>query len=246
MLPPSGSEPEDPRFVPLESVFNFRDLGGLVTREGARVRPGRVFRSDQFACAQPHDLNRLVNDLGLRTVVDLRRKAEIDDHPAFPSGYDVVVHHLELKHIPWHNFERDIRHESDQAVFLGERYTAMLETGADAIRGTLELLRDDTPLVFHCMAGKDRTGIVSAVVLGLLGVDHETIANDYMLSSHGIDRFSQWREDNGLPAIRARLLEIEAMRTMLRNIDTYFGSVDAYARAIGFNDASTLRGQLLD
>lgn len=246
MLPPSVSEPPDPRFVPLESVFNFRDLGGLVTREGARVRPGRAFRSDQFARAQPHDLDHLVNELGLRTVVDLRRRAEIDDHPAFPSGHDVEVHHLELKHIPWQDFERDIRSEPNQAVFLSERYTAMLETGADAIRGTLELLCDNTPLVFHCMAGKDRTGIVSAVVLGLLGVDHETIADDYALSRHGLDRFTKWREDNGLPAIRARLLEIEAMHTMLRNIDRYFGSVDAYARTIGFNDANTLRDQLLD
>ncbi|MGH8877991.1 MAG: tyrosine-protein phosphatase, partial [Stackebrandtia sp.] len=85
-----GSE----RFVPFESIFNFRDLGGLPAMGGGKVRTGLVFRSDQFGNASDGDINYIVDELGLKTVVDLRRDTEIAATASFPGDHGVEVRHL--------------------------------------------------------------------------------------------------------------------------------------------------------
>ncbi|HZE41813.1 MAG TPA: tyrosine-protein phosphatase [Stackebrandtia sp.] len=236
----------DSRFVRLKSVFNLRDLGGLSGIDGRKVRTGLVYRSDQFGNANDADIAHLVDDLGLRTVVDFRRPTEIAATGSFPERPEVAVHHLELLHIRWEAIERDATTEESPVPFLVERYTAMIESGAVAIRRCLELMCDTTPLVFHCMAGKDRTGITAAITLKLLGVADADIAADYALTTEGMARYHAWRLLKGLETANWGLLpDPDAMLGLLANIDRYFGGVEAYARAIGFTRIDDLRAHLL-
>lgn len=236
-----GSE----RFVPLETIFNLRDLGGLAAMDGSKVRTGLVFRSDQFGNATAADIDYLVDEIGLKTVVDLRRPTEIAATGSFPRDRGVDVRDLELLHIRWESIDRDAAREESPVPFLIERYSAMVETGAVAIRDTLELMTSATPMVFHCMAGKDRTGITAAVALKLLGVSDDDIAADYALTGEGMGRYYRWRQRTGQAPNEGLHPHAAAMYGLLRNIDTHFGGMENYARAIDFHHVAELRRHLL-
>lgn len=241
-----STEYNDDRFVRFESIFNFRDLGGLSTRDGAKVRSGLVYRSDQFGNASSADIDRVVDGLGLRTVVDLRTPSEIAATASFPDDRGVNVHNLALSHLNWGKFSYRVESGKSPVPFLTQRYTAMAETGAEAIRDTLDLICTATPMVFHCMAGKDRTGIIAGVTLGLLGVSHADIAADYALTAGGLARYYAWREAAGLSTDEHPMLpEAEAMLGFLTNLESYFGSIEEYAQLIGFTRIDTLREHLL-
>lgn len=238
----------DPRFVDLRQIFNFRDLGGLETRDGRTVRTGLVYRSDQLGFATDEDIDVLVNKIGLKTVVDLRRPTEITGTGGFSSAHGVDVVNLELRHISWDLFtERSVEDEPSPVRFLVERYTGMIETGADAIRGTLNLMCDASPLVFHCMAGKDRTGIIAGIALSLLGVSTDDIADDYAMTRDGMARYRTWLTESGTELSQWGLEpRAEAMHGLLDRINQAFGSVEGYANAIGFERTQALKERLLD
>ncbi|HEU5127590.1 MAG TPA: tyrosine-protein phosphatase [Glycomyces sp.] len=239
------------QFLPTEQVFNLRDVGGLDAADGKKVKTGRVFRSDNFGQATEADIDYIVNELGVRHVIDLRRPAELEQTGRFPEVDGVSFHHFELLHIAWESVGLRVYNDSpeEQIVeFLRQRYSGMMEAGYLAVRDSLDVIALGEPVVFHCMAGKDRTGIVAAVLLSLLGVDDDAIAADYELSNVGIARWRAWRDANiGKPATdRGLRTPAEAMHRTIAEVNARFGSVDAYARAIGFTGADRLRELLLE
>ena len=177
------------RLVRLDGCFNLRDLGGFVTSPGGRrVRRGMVFRSDALHELTANDVE-VVRSLGLRAIYDLRRGHERD---AFPTVADALggVHdiHLDLFDDPaappgpdW--IELAARGELE--VFTVERriesYIRTLTVAAPTFGRLLTSLTEDgaLPALFHCAAGKDRTGIAAALLLGVLGVDRDEIVADY-------------------------------------------------------------------
>ena len=174
----------DDRHIPFDTVFNFRDLGGYETADGRRIRMGRLYRADGIHRLEGDDIGR-VRDLGIRCVIDLRTAGElergrfpVDDHP-------VDHHHLPVISEIWPEDALVERAED----YLAARYIDMLTSGTDAFVGALEVMAssDNFPLVFHCAAGKDRTGIVAALLLSVLGVDDELIAADYAVTAEHID-----------------------------------------------------------
>jgi protein-tyrosine phosphatase len=238
------------QFMPTVQVFNLRDVGGLDAADGTKVKSGMVFRSDNFGNATESDLDHIVNDLGVRHVVDLRRPQELEQTGRFPEVDGIDFHHFELLHIRWEYIDLGLRLDSDEEDvirFLTHRYTAMFESGYVAIRDTLEVIARGEPTVFHCMAGKDRTGLVAATLLSLLGVSEEDIAEDYALSAIGQARWRVWRDANlGRPKVEGGLhTPAEAMRRTLEEMTERFGSMAAYTRAIGFDGTDRLREQLL-
>lgn len=169
----SGMVSDLQRIVTLAGAHNVRDLGGLPTVDGRRTRRGRLFRSEFLASPDTHS-DPARDLLGLRTVVDLRRFGEVE-HEQVPWG----DHAIDLVHVP-------LRLESGSSWHAG--YHRYLVDGPDRVARAVRTLIDpgNGPALFHCAAGKDRTGVIAAVILDLLGVRHEAIVEDYMLTARGI------------------------------------------------------------
>ena len=143
------------------------------------------------------------------------------------------------------------------AAFLAERYCEMLDEGAGAIGSVLALLADTDglPLAFHCSVGKDRTGVVAAVVLSLLGVDDAVIAHDYGLSRFGMAELAAWLEAE-LPAAHAALLAPppayldappSAIRHLLAEIRRRWGTIEEFADSLYVDERAVaqIRSNLL-
>lgn len=240
-----------PQFIPTESIFNLRDVGGWNAAGGKKVKTGQVYRSDNFGNATAADIDHVVNHLGIRHVIDLRRAEEWEESDRFPHTEGVEFHHYEMLHIKWEHIglrATGISDEAELIEFLRHRYTGMMESGYKSVRDTLEVIASGDPVVFHCMAGKDRTGIIAAVLLSILGVDDEDIAADYQLTRHGSARWRVWRDAKfGKPAIEGGLdVPAEAMRQTIAEMNARFGSLERYAEATGFKDAERLRTLLLE
>ena len=232
------------RSVVFESVFNVRDLGGLPTEDGAAIRPGRLFRGDGVHRLDGDDLER-ARALELRTVVDLRTSGEIERSRRFPSDrYPVAWHHLPIIERMWS--EDDLVATTGAVDFLRDRYLDMLRSGAASIARIVELAADGTPMLFHCAAGKDRTGVVAAVLLSLLGVPHEQISVDYHATAGAMAAFVDWltvahpEAMDSMTSQPPEYLEApqEAMAGFLDAVDERFGSVEGYVRGLGVERAT--------
>jgi protein-tyrosine phosphatase len=172
------------RLIALEGAVNFRDLGGYATDEGRRTRWRLLFRADGLSDLTGPDL-AVMRELGIRTVVDLRSGQEVDQ-----SRFDVDAHPVTFHHYPFIHTLPDAEEFARAPGFLGVQYKEMLNGAAPQIIGALSALAapDARPAVFHCTAGKDRTGLLSALVLSLLGVPEETVIADYALSGAAMAR----------------------------------------------------------
>jgi protein tyrosine/serine phosphatase len=224
------------RLVTFDHVFNFRDLGGYDTADGRTVRWRTVFRADGVHRLSIDD----IAPLGVRTVLDLRTPTELDERGRF-SHDSVGYHHLPILEKTW---DRDaLNVDIDAAEFLANRYLEMLEEGGPSIARALHILADPSslPLVFHCAAGKDRTGVVAAIVLDVLGVQDDDIADDYSLSRLGMDRFKAWIIETYPEAADAMSDQpqafldapTEAMHLFLSGLRDRHGSVHEYVTSLG-------------
>src|SRR5215475_10503788 len=169
------------RFVELQGLEDFRDLGGYATPVGI-TRWRRVYRSDNLVKATEDDVRQLL-DLGVRTVVDLRLNVEIAQRP-HPFLKHARVHYL---HNPTTTTREDEIGSMARLARLNfcELYIDMLRRSGATFATLVEVLADEAscPLVVHCSAGRDRTGVAAALVLAAAGVDFSAITHDYMLSS---------------------------------------------------------------
>lgn len=237
------------RVVPLDAVHNFRDLGGYRLDDGRVTTWGRIFRADGLQRLTDDDL-AVIDAVGIRTVIDLRTTAEIRDRGTFPvDKMPVDWHHLSIIDATWHDtgipdFDDD---EQGGIDFLVWAYRDMLEQGADRFAHAITLLSRPAaaPAVFHCAAGKDRTGLLAALILGGLGVDHDVIAADYGLTVDGMARLKVWLADidpqalddmNGRPAMMFGS-HPAAMRQILAEMVEAHGSVRHYLAGIGVGAA---------
>lgn len=245
----TGLDADLDRHLPFDVVFNFRDLGGYTTADGSTVKWRTLFRADGVHRLTADDLA----PLGVRTVLDLRTGTELErgrfTHDAI--GY----HHLPILEQTWD--PELLGADLDPVPFLADRYVDMLTTGREAIGGALHILAeaDSLPLVFHCAAGKDRTGVVAAIVLSVLGVSDDDIATDYSLSRLGMPRFKEWIIATYPEAADAMsdqpsaflVAPAEAMHLFLGRARSDFGSMHDYVADLGVTDATldAVRANLL-
>jgi protein-tyrosine phosphatase len=235
------------------SLFNFRDLGGHRTADGQTVRYGRLYRSDSLHRLSGAECEQLCG-IGVRTVIDLRRPYEVDRDGRVPHTPGLAYHNIHPVHREWD--AALYRPESGPARYLADRYLDMAEEGAQGLGEALRMIADPrhAPLVIHCFAGKDRTGVLSALTLSLLGVGDEDIAADYALSERAQTALTA--------ALRADLPDLavakqvpiqfvacppEAMLLFLTELRGRFGSVAAFAAHAGVGDGhvASLRAHLL-
>lgn len=231
------------RHYPFEGCFNFRDIGGYSTADGRTVRWGRYFRAGRQDRMTRTDLERLAS-LGIRTQIDLRRPDEVRDQGRGPLA-ELGANYHNLPVIPEGGTEHLSRLVGDTAI-SGRRYLGYLEFGAECWIRLFELLADadNHPVLLHCTAGKDRTGVSTAFLLAVLGVDRPLIEADYGLSNLDVPRHVGFLErTGGLPEgmdresmIRLAGIPAEAMGEFLDGLDVRWGGPVEYLRSVGVSD----------
>jgi protein-tyrosine phosphatase len=232
------------RIIELEGAVNFRDLGGYATADGQRTRWRMLFRADGLSELTEADLV-ILRDLGIRTVIDLRTGHELEQ-----SRFNVEAHPVEFHHFPIIKSLTSVEDFNRAPGFLGVQYKQMLEDGAPQIVGALSALAapDARPVVFHGTAGKDRTGLLSALVLSLLGVPEETVVADYALSGAAMARLRAKlivKYPNGKVLVEDSDAVLSAdpanMVALFAHMKERFGTVTEYASAIGVPDEVVAR-----
>ena len=250
-------------WVDLEGAANVRDVGGLPTVDGRTTRPGVLLRADNLQDLSETDVRRLVGELGVRTVVDLRSTGELHlTGPGPLRGTDVAHHHLSL--IPEYKSDSD-RDEVGRAVpskvDRSERagvtrtdmtgyYVGYLEDAGDKVGAALRLLADPgsgTTLV-HCAAGKDRTGVVVALALSLVGVTREAVVADYVRSAERVEAVlgrlkaaPTYAEELAEATVDDVRPEAGSMERLLDHVDREYGGVHGFALAVGVDEETIAR-----
>jgi len=184
--------------VDLSGAYNVRDLGGLKTKDGRETKSGVIYRGDSLDGITPSDAEILFTRLRIGSIVDLRTKAETD-----LSGLLFPVPRYRFSVLPEGRLGKE-PFPSDDPVELAKVYLHNIETGRGAVKGTLEVIAQDleagVATLFHCAAGRDRTGIIAAVLLGLVGVTDGEIAKDYVQSNRNARRVTRKLAENPLYA----------------------------------------------
>ncbi len=245
---------QPPRKLTLSGCVNFRDLGGYPGADGRSIRWRRLFRADGLTRLDEEDCAQLAG-LGLATVIDLRTKGEVDERGRFPEdAFEVEYHHLPLTDVlpPTEDLSR-----YDEPSFVTSRYRQLFSEGSSSLARAVHVLAEPEalPAVFHCSAGKDRTGILAALVLGFLGVPRDVIVEDYALSAEAmialLERLKQEYAESVdeveryAPAVIS--VAPESMAAFLDQLEAEHGSFDDLARALGVTEpVSRLRETLLD
>ncbi len=219
----------------LPDLRNLRDIGGLRTSDGRRVRTGRVLRSATPFFVDASQARLLVDRLGVRTRVDLRSEVEISECPnEHVAALAHDVHHLPLRAGGGWQHRVD---PVDPSEAVAAHYTRYLEHSAGSITSVVRIATDAarTPMLVHCSAGKDRTGVVVAVMLSAVGVTSEEIVADYARTRDDLEpMFAQLRT---LDAYRARLDELpeesltaepRTMEVFLARLEEEYGGARAY------------------
>lgn len=236
----------DPRrVVQLDAVHNFRDLGGYPARDGLVTKWRTIYRADGLYRLTDDDVET-IRTLGLRTVVDLRTQHELDQRGTFPhQRIEVRFTHHPVIDTTW-SIEEHLDKEAHE--FLVWAYRDMLRQGAPRFAAAIEHLAAPgaLPAVFHCAAGKDRTGVLAALMLSALGVSRSVVLADYALTAGAMERMRAWATRE-YPELAEQMADTpsafmaalpEAMAEVLTELDVEYGSVEAYVRAIGVREGA--------
>lgn len=235
------------RHLPLQGAYNFRDLGGYCTTGRQETRWRRLMRADSPHRLQAADM-QLLQKAGLATIIDLRAKNELEAAPN-PFAENPEVRYLNISlydHLaPAHMVETE---GGDDPLL--DFYVATLATRQASICAVLEAIasHEQGLLVFHCTAGKDRTGVIAALLLGLAGVPEESIIDDYAQTAPLIEglvaEFLELaRQKNMDVAAYGKLLkcEPETMQKALDHLHAEYGSVPEYLQQAGLDKTTRER-----
>jgi protein-tyrosine phosphatase len=179
------------RTLALHGAVNIRDLGGLPAADGRQVQSRRLLRSDSLAGLNAMDVSTLLDELGLGLIIDLRAPGEVERDGRGPLAEEAVRFvNLPLQGAAQTRLDLSAQgSDGDLAV----HYAGYLEHSAEAIVSAVRLLADEdtSAAVVHCAAGKDRTGVLVAVVLDAIGVAHEEIVADYAATAANMELVAQ-------------------------------------------------------
>lgn len=261
------------RHIPMEGTPNFRDLGGYPTRCGRTVRFGKLFRSGVLSALSSSDLETL-NTLKIATICDFRRHEEVERDPTrLPAENPPRIVHIPID--PGSRgsfFEQLAENETiattsepfDMADFMVDINRAFALEHQDSFKTMLNeiaALDDGSGLLFHCSAGKDRTGFGAALILACLNVDRESIIEDYLLtgkyfkpdseSKRLTEKYAQYGFADVDPLIIRPMLEVRAeyISEAFRAIDEHYNSIDSYLESVyelSSEDLEAFRAKLLD
>ena len=237
----------------LQGASNFRDVGGYLTADGQRVRRGHVFRSDHLAGLTESDVARL-QALGVRHSLDFRGEAECQATPYDIAGVQRIAMTIEPTVIARMQalVAQGIVPTTEETVdLMRETYRDFVNHNAATYGRFLKhLLVEPTPQVFHCTAGKDRTGFAAALLLSALGVDRATIEHDYLLTNQLYKRDARL-EGQGHPHVMKVLWQVqpEFLHAAFEAVNAQHGGMTDYLHgAIGLSpqELAELQRMLLE
>ena len=238
----------DPRrHLTLEGTLNVRDLGGYDTADGRTTQWRRFLRADGLDQLADSARDELLA-LGLRTVVDLRRGSELAERPSvFATSEGVDYRHVDFVGEGPIDPSQPLL---DGAERIGDIYCQWIEIRRDSVRDTLRALAAPgaVPALFNCAAGKDRTGITAALLLGLAGVPDEVIADDYGLSGWFLVHRLEDGDTRTPEEYQQEASPRKAMEIVLEHLNGRYGGIEPFARTIGLSaeEVTRLRAGLLD
>ena len=238
-----------------EGCFNFRDIGGYPTQDGRRVAWGRYFRAGRQDRMTPADINA-AKQLGITTQIDLRRPDEAAEQGPGPLP-ELGARYVNLPVIPEGGSEQLSQLVGDSGI-SGKRYLGYLEFGPKVWLEMFDIFASATnqAIVLHCTAGKDRTGVSTAFLLSVLGVDRGIIEADYLLTNIDVPRQVEFVDTHiGLPEDMSRQ-EFEriagvpetALHDFLNGVTERWGGPVGYLTSIGISEAQleAVRAAFLD
>lgn len=242
----------------MESIHNFRDVGGCRTEEGLLVKRGVLYRSGSLAEASAADVERLTR-LGIRTICDLRTYREKSNHPdRTPRHSGVRSIHIPIK-VDHHNESGSISRllwllfgnarRLDYGKLVRKSYREYVTDFRSEFSAVLRLAAEshNLPLLIHCTAGKDRTGFACSLIQRALGVSPEHVLDEYMRSNENLDAFTEEvlnrfrfvrlfgvTREKVLPLFEARSEYLEAA---FDQISRDYGTLGSYLRdGLNFSD----------
>jgi protein-tyrosine phosphatase len=236
--------------VELEGGSNFRDVGGHKTGDGRLVKRGAVFRSAHLGNLTEAD-RKAIGRLGVRTIVDLRgvNEAAETPHKVEGTGATIVGAHIEpqLGEKIRTALEDGTASPALMTKFLTEHYSDYPRRCTPGFRKLFSVLTDGNlrPIVFHCTAGKDRTGFAAALLLTLLGVHWDDVMEDYLrtnsLWTGHVGRYTELDADTRAAIVEARAPYLDAAFAVVRN--EYGDPVGFAEKALGLDPAARRRLQ---
>ena len=254
-------------WIELENAVNVRDLGGLPVEGGKRLRTGQLVRSDNLQGLSPSDVTRLVDEIGVTTVVDLRSTGEVTSEGPGPLQAVASVEHLHLSLLPEFGEMTDVAKDAlalnreralqrDPENVADAFYFGYLEDRPESVVGALRAVATAPgAALVHCAAGKDRTGVVIAMALSVLGVPREEIVADYEATGERIEQILDRLRSS--PTYAADIDNVPAhehdprpdiMRRFLDRLDSDYGGPLGWLGEHGFDrvDAERLRKKLVE
>lgn len=225
------------RFFELDSVQNFRDIGGYKTIDNRQVRWGKVYRSGDFSRMTSLDAKQLER-LKIKTVIDLRSKRAISRRP--DKLLSVRRYELPITKYTSDSISKKIVEgtflRGDAVIYTQDWYKGMIDNYSETFAQLFDYLSDQSnyPLVIHCSLGKDQSGIATYFLLRALDVPTDVIEEDYMLSNEGINKAKVMRGTENLSESRQEALtmmtktDISFIRYALSCVRNKSGSVEEY------------------
>jgi protein-tyrosine phosphatase len=252
-------------WIELDGAVNVRDLGGLPTSDGGSTVPGRLLRSENLQELSAGDISRLVDEIGLTTVVDLRSTNEVAVEGPAPldalpgvrhAHHPVLREFLDVSDTAKAALLTELAEEDRERYpddFMCGHYLGYLENRPEEVVGALRSIATAPgAAIVHCAAGKDRTGVVVALALTVAGVEPEVIVADYMATDERLDaiverlaRSKMYSGVTGSP-VRAHAPRAETMKAFLEQLDARYGGLDNWLAGHGFgpDEVSQLRAKL--
>ncbi|HNW72989.1 MAG: tyrosine-protein phosphatase [Bacteroidales bacterium] len=242
--------------IALESQPNFRDLGGIQTNDGRKIKPGLLYRSGDLSRLDERELTMLGN-LGIRAVIDFRAQREISRHPDILPKTVREVFFIHIHDTARDHAEKLFGERNAEALrsVLTDDYVRMVRYHRHDFARFLQILltTQHLPLVYHCAAGKDRTGLATVFLLSALGVPADRITDDYMDTNRHVsalnDKIITKINGEGLDGEMLRPLfevRIEYLNAAMTEIGTHYGGLDLYVRQQLQADISGLREKFLE
>ncbi len=260
-----------PAWIELDGVVNMRDVGGLPTTDGGRIAPRRLIRSDNLQDLPPPSVRRVVEELGVTDVVDLRTHVEVAREGDGPlrARQELHFHHFTLypeehqtgglppaeRELPW---ARD-PHEQDQRPpevaraehddYWSSYYLGYLERRPDSVVAALRAISaSHGAVIVHCAAGKDRTGTIVGLALKLAGVGDDTITADFAASAERVPQILERLSRRATYALQVtdelvaqQSPRTDTMRRVLTGLDRRYGGLEAWLAGQGWRPVETQR-----